>query len=69
MVSNHAMFLMLASVCRHSSEVKVHVDGCRHWLQIGIGIALLQTKGGYSLQGLLSYVNHYLSNSQMPADR
>ena len=61
--------LLLALVCSHSLGEKVYADDCRHWLEIGTAIVALHSKGDDSLRDVLSYIDQYLINSQIPADR
>jgi len=62
-------FLLSALVCSQSWGAKVYTDDCRHWLAIGTGIVVLHSKGDESLQDVLSYIDQYLSDSQIPAER
>ena len=62
-------FLPLALVCSQSWGAKVYTDDCRHWLEIGTGVVALHSKGGESLRDVLSYIDQYLSDSQIPAER
>ena len=60
---------LLWGLASRADAAKVYMDDCQHWLEISTGIVALRTKGEESLENVLSYIEQYLNDSQIPADR
>ncbi len=66
--AKYSLLLMLTLVSP-SYAAKVYVDDCRHWLEVSTAIVALHTQAKESLTDVISYIEQYLYNSQIPTER